>query len=311
MSDGAEKTLSPLELLSSGLVEFGLGLGLRILLALLTIVAGLVIARITRRIARSLIDRSGLEALLEKLGVARILYRFGLTAGTAKLGGQLVYWATLAVTLLLVLEQLDIEGLTQATSMLLAFLPKLFVATSMVLLGFICGDYLKSLLLADGEETSGDTDEQEEVSPGDARVEDATSSTSMTRRFLAHLLQWSVVVLSATIALEYIGVAVTLVHGVLKVSYFAITICVAIAFALGARHTTKHVTAGYYARKLLREGDAIQLENGTHGILKAFRSLHVLVQVDEERELLLPYGDLMTQTFTLTFKEDEPDKESL
>lgn len=307
MSDAATETKTPLELLRSGLVEFGLELGLRVVLALLTIVVGLVIARLLRRVARSLIDRSGLEALLEKIGVARVLYKLGFTAGAAKLGGQLVYWASMMLTLLLVLEQLNIEGLTKATGVLIAFLPRLFVAASMVLLGILCGDYLKGLLLAPTDEE--DVAEEEEFDP--RKEQQKEPSISLTRRFLAHLIQWSIIVLSATLALEYIGVAVTLIHGVIKVTYLVATMSLAIAFALGARHTTRHVTAGYYARKLLREGDILTLEDGSRGELKSFGALHVLLQVDEERELVLPYGDLMSHSFTLLLEEDAKTKEKL
>lgn len=306
MSDAVAQTKTPLELLYSGLLEFGLELGLRVVLALATIIAGLMLAKLLRRVARNLIDRSGLEALLEKIGVARVLYKLGLTAGAAKLGGQLVYWGALSLTLMLVLEQLNIEGLTKATGMLVAFLPRVLIAASMILLGILCGDYLKGLLLAEtqNEPAPEKATDAEKEPTGETEV-------SPTRRFLAHLLQGSAIVLSATLALEHIGVAVTLIHGVIKVSYLVVTMSVAVAFAIGARHTTKHVAAGYYARKLLREGDILALGDGSQGELKSFKTLHVLLQVDEERELVLPYGDLMSRSFTLVLGEDAKTEENL
>ena len=50
-----------------------------------------------------------------------------------------------------------------------------------------------------------------------------------------------------------------------------------LSFGLGARDITRNILAGFYARKVLRIGDPLEVR-GEHGTLKAITPTHALIE---------------------------------
>lgn len=53
-----------------------------------------------------------------------------------------------------------------------------------------------------------------------------------------------------------------------------------LSFGLGTRDVTRNILAGFYARKILRIGEKVEIA-GQQGILKAITPTHTLIQSDE------------------------------
>ena len=235
--------------------------------------AGWLLARLARRATPKLMDKLGVEALAEKVGVSRALYSAGYHGGFGRLSGQLVYGLVLALTAQLVLEQLGLPALSELMQRALDMLPDL--VASALIMGATLGlaELVERLL-------------------GASRDEQATDSG--LRALAARGVKGVIVALGAVVALEQLGVQTAMISAVIQAAFAASALTAALGFGLGARHALGHLLAKHYARALLREGDLLHLDEGS-GRLVRFDGFYAIILMPEGVERLIPCRELISK----------------
>lgn len=283
-----ETTFDPNALMANEWVMLGVEYALIAAKIALILVVGAVASRLAGKVTSRVVDRLGLEVLAEKLGVARLLYKIGVREGVAKLAGKVARWFGLVLTCYVAMTQLHIEALTRAGSQALAYLPTILTALAMAAAGVWLAEKVKAMVLGESEGRGA-------------------QPPSATRQFLAQALGASILVMSTTLALEHIGVEITLIHDIILGVYGVLVCSMALMFAFGARYSMRQFIAGYYGRKLLRVGDRVELLDQSHGgpvRIKRFETMHILASVHHgEQELLIPYTALQRETLRVIYED--------
>lgn len=257
-------------------LEQAIALAPRALMLLLVLLVGLLLSSVAGRAARWLVRKSGLEALLEKAGVSRVLYAAGYTKSSADLLGGLVWAGGLLITLASAAETVGLPGVAEGIAAVIGFLPRLVVAGFLLVGGVLGADLLRRLLL-------GVT----------ARRDDLDSP-----RFVAEVVYYTVLVVSGTLAAEHLGLETGLVNALIQITAAAGLFSAGLAFALGSRAVFQNLLGRLYAQKMFHPGDRLTV-GGRTGVLVRFGTLSAYLQLEGGALEVIPCGELIGGRVTI------------
>lgn len=243
------------------------------LLSILTIlVAGWAAIVVARRATRHLIHLTNMDVHAERLGIPQRLYDLGFRGGIEALTDRLITLVGQLLLLHMVLERLGLHGLSQLALLAIAHLPQLAASAGIMGAGLFASDLVRRLLTRDGDKDN----------------------------ILPTGVYWLTLTISGAMALEQLGLDVSLIHTIILLIASAGSIAMALAAAVSARQTSRNLIARRYAITLLHIGDHIQTA-ATSGQVTAFHELHLALKPADEpdHQLLIPYHALLAQTMTI------------
>ncbi|OYR93655.1 mechanosensitive ion channel protein MscS, partial [Halorubrum sp. E3] len=124
--------------------DFLVNVPYRIWLALAVLAFGLVLAYLTGVINRRLLRRAGVPEVIEGTAFERTAREFDTS--TVRILAKLSSYFILAVTVIVALTVADVNYLEQFWSGVAAFLPRLFVAVVVFIVGIVVGDKAELLV---------------------------------------------------------------------------------------------------------------------------------------------------------------------
>jgi small-conductance mechanosensitive channel len=235
-------------------VEMLAALPLRIWVAAGVLAVGIVLGIVTGRLVKRLLERMGVPALVEGTAFERTAGDFGTS--TVAIVGTLTAYFVLGVAILAALSVVRIGYADQFWNEVTGFLPQLFVAAFVLVVGLLVGDKVE---LAIDDRLSGVKLPQAGVVPTVAK--------------------YSVVFVATLVALSQVGVAVLALVVLLAAYVFALVVLSAVAF----RPLLTSAAAGVYL--LLTEpygiGDEVRVA-GHHGVVQEIDLFVTHVEADGE-----------------------------
>ncbi|MCA9494859.1 MAG: mechanosensitive ion channel [Myxococcales bacterium] len=252
-----------------------------LLAALASLVVGTALAVVGRRITRALVRRSGLDALLERLGVVRLLYAVQLKSGVDVLAGDLVFATLLLVTLMVSAERLGLQGVAEGLSTVIEFVPRLVAAGVVGLFGFVAADMASRVALGLGR-----------------RRQDLLAPT-----FLSNIVYWLVLAVALATAAGHLGLDTRLVDGLILVVGAVGCGSVGLSFAFASQRFLTDVIARTYARQIADPGDRVRL-GAVEGVVVRFDAVTVVLRHDEGHELVLPCRRLFADEGVEVFRAE-------
>ncbi|MFB6280924.1 MAG: mechanosensitive ion channel domain-containing protein [Haloferacaceae archaeon] len=186
-------------------VEMFASLPLRVWVAAVTLALGVVLGLTAGRLVRRLLDRIGVPTLVEGTAFERTAGDFGTS--TVAIVGTLAAYFVLGVAVLAALSVLRIGYADRFWNEVTGFLPQLFVAAFVLVVGLLVGDKVE---LAIDDRLSGVKLPQAGIVPPVAK--------------------YSVVFVATLVALAQVGVAVLALVVLLAAYVFALVVLSAVAF---------------------------------------------------------------------------------
>ncbi|MBI2217822.1 MAG: hypothetical protein HYU51_11035 [Candidatus Rokubacteria bacterium] len=193
-----------------------------LVLVALGVAAGWLARAVVSRVARAV----GLDRHSERSGLASALRRSGIFRPPSDLLGALAFWALFVLFASVAIDSLGFPGAPGATAFLLEFLPPLFAAVLIVLVGLLVANFLSQGLL---------------IAAVNAGIPEA--------RLLARAVQWGVVLFAVATALTHLGVGKEMVLLAFGITFGGLVFALALAFGLGGRAIAREILA----RRLRRE----------------------------------------------------------
>ncbi len=240
------------------------------------LVGGLIISAVARRVVRWAIEKSGLDALAERVGASRLLYALGVRKGVSHLVGAIVWTAGILITAAAAADVLGLSAVSDGTAAIIAFLPRL-VAGGLVLLG---GAGLAGIL--------------RRIALGFARRRSDVEHPEL----LGNLAYYGIMTLSAVVAADQAGIETALIETLLVTIAAIVCAAIAFAFALGSRHSFHNLVAGHFLRRLARPGDRVRI-GGVDGTVIRFFGVSVILQT-ETGEVAVPCKRLLDENVALS-----------
>lgn len=150
--------------------------------------------------------------------------------------GGIIFWVVFALFVLLAMNVLGLAIATEWLEGFSAYLPRVLAAAGMILIGVLVGRFVRISL-----ETAGGT-------LGLHRSE-----------VLGRTLQTLIVLLSVVVAVDQLGIEITLLVIILAIALAAVLGSAALSFGLGARTAVANLISCHYLSKWYRVGQTIRI----------------------------------------------------
>ena len=202
--------------------------------ALVILFAGYLLARLLERGTERLLRRIHFNRFLERGGVMQAVERSGAHLNPTRVIASIVFWTAMFVVLLIVATALGLESLANVFSELVSYIPSVFAAILIIVIGIVLGGFVGGLIMAGAGGLHG--------GPMLARVGKA-----------------GVIVLAVFMALQELGIAGEIVTTAFALLFGAIALALGVAFGMGNRELAGQITREWYER-WRAEREAIERE---------------------------------------------------
>lgn len=248
--------------------------------ALLLLLVGWLVARISQAVVVRLLRRLGLDRLADRTGIARGLTTIGVQSTLSYLLARITYWLFLIFFILLALGALGLtDVVTSALNSFFAFLPRLVAATVI----FLVGAFIARIV-------------------GDAITAMTLQSNIPSGRALGQAVRYSLLLVVVILALDELGVQTTILTTIIIVTVAAVAFGLTLAFGLGNRQLAQGIMAGFHAREEFNPGQTLTVGDHT-GRLVRIGATKTLLETSEG-QISLPNVVLLNEVVRLR-PEDE------
>jgi hypothetical protein len=206
----------------------------RLVGALLLLIVGLLVAILVGRLVRGALVRAGVDRFADRSGTSELLAQAGLGSSLAALIGTAARLTVVVVASFGALTLLGLEFLSTSLNAGILFIPRLFTALALLLIGVVLAAFLRAWL----DRTSAQLDFPVPIGP---------------------VVQVLVIILFGLCAAAQAGVTIAPLTAIAIVLLGAIAITLALAFGLGAREIARSLTSARYARADFEVGQTIRV----------------------------------------------------
>ena len=191
--------------------------------ALIILFAGYLLAKLIEQGTERLLHRIRLNQALERGGVMDAVERGASHFNPTKVIGKTLFWIMMFAVIMVAATALGMESLTAVFTELVSYLPSLMSAIVILIVGIVLGRFTGGLIMASAGAVQG--------APTLARVG-----------------RLGVVMLSAFMALQELGVGTEIVTTAFAILFGAVAFGLALAFGLGNRDLAARITREWYER---------------------------------------------------------------
>ena len=206
--------------LGNGLTQIGRLLpGLA--LAVIILGAGFFVARLLERVVNGFLVRVQFDRSAARWGVTEAVERTGTRLDPARAVGKVLFWVVMLLVILLAALALGVQNISDIFGNLVNYIPSVFAAIIVIVLGLVLGEFARALILASA-----------------GAVEGVPT--------LATVAKGMIIIVSVFMALQQIGVAAEIVTTAFTLILGALALAVALAFGLGNTGLAGEVTRRWY-----------------------------------------------------------------
>lgn len=197
------------------------------LLAMITIlILGWIIAWVVKKVLLLFLRAVQFDRMSDRWGLTSLITQRGITRSPGNLLSSFFYWVILLVTLILGINALEVAATQHVISQFFNYLPHLFAAIILLVLGYLMAIFLGQAIL---------------ISAVNAQMESA--------KFIARSVRWFIIILSWTMALYHLRIAEKVVVAAFSITFGGIVLALAIAFGWGGKDLAKEFLERQYRRK--------------------------------------------------------------
>jgi hypothetical protein len=197
--------------LADRLATIGPAVFVMLTLIVLGLLAGALLRAVVSRLARAI----GFDRHMERWGIGSSVRGAGVLRAPSDVLGLLFFWATFVIFASLGIDSLGFGG---ATSFLVAFVPPLFAAVLVLLVGWLVANFLSQGLL---------------IAAVNAGLPEA--------RVLARAVHWGVLLFAGATALTHLGIGKEMVLVAFGITFGGLVFALALAFGLGGRRLAREL----------------------------------------------------------------------
>ena len=225
----------------------------KVITAIVLFAVAVVVAKIIEKILRAILVRVRFDGLVARVGIDKTLQRIGLRQELNYFVPRLVYFLILILLAKTAADALGLAAVSDAFTAFFNYLPNIVAALLLVVLGTAAAQFAGQAV-AQGAESAG--------------IDFAPS--------LGRLVSAMILFIVGIMAIGQLKIEFEIIRIVTSLLLAGLALAFGLSFGLGTRDLTRNILAGFYARKVLRVGEPLEIR-GEHGILKAITPTHTLI----------------------------------
>lgn len=240
-----------------------------IVIGIIIIIVGFFVASIIRRCIAKLLKSIKLDDLLDKLGVGAVSYKIGIKDGISQLLAKIFFWIILLFIFKNAANQMGIEDISNIIDRIVDFLPKVLIATIILLVGYLVADTVQSV------------------------VHRALDSLGLDyAKALANILFGFIFVLVLTVALSQLEIETELLNASVKIILASLGLGLAICLGLGLKRMANQIVSGVYARDIYKVGTTLIFE-GEETKVAGVGPVTTKLQTNDGGFIMVPNDELL------------------
>jgi len=236
--------------------------------ALIVVIIGWLITKIVIRIIKKVLKLAKANKLDDKLNEIEIVEGKQLNFDTVEVVSKFVKWLIYIMIIIMASDIMGLEIISNKISELLGYLPQLFTALVIFILGLLFANFVKNGLKS--------LFESMDLSGG---------------KMISQVVFFMLLTFIAVTALNQAGIDTAIITSNITMIMAAFLLAIAIAFGLGAKHVVGKLMHTFYARKMFEVGQKISFNDKTYTIDEV-KSISIVLKNDNGR-LIVPINELM------------------
>jgi hypothetical protein len=201
--------------------------------AILLLIIGLFMGWLTRNILSRLLMILKIDEFSERHGINNILIKGGIKDNPSSLAGRFTGWLVFFIFLIISLSSLNVPAIERLLERFFLYLPNLFVAIIILLIGYLLSDF-----------------------SGRAALIASVNTGLKASGLIGRSVKLTIFLLAATMALEQLGIGRETIIIAFAIVFGGIVLALSIAFGLGGRDIAKE-----YLEKKLKGEEKDEIEH--------------------------------------------------
>jgi hypothetical protein len=233
-------------------------LGPKIFGALIVLVIGYVVARLMARFITTLSEKLGLQRAAERSGLSDSMRHAGVERTIPQIVGVIVFWLLMCVFLVASFDILDLPGMTVAIEKVVAYIPKVLVATVLIVVGLLLSAFIRGVVATSADRV-GITYSQQ----------------------LANGCYYILAMMTFIGAFSQLDIKFDLLNYAILIAFGAVALAFGLSFGLGGREVMSGILCGYYLRQRFQAGDHVRVA-GYEGTVRDVGPVATVIETDED-----------------------------
>ncbi|MFI5272655.1 MAG: mechanosensitive ion channel [Ktedonobacterales bacterium] len=191
--------------------------------ALIILLIGWIVARVVRSLILRLLRAVRFDQVMQRTGLPELMSSGGVRADPANLLAGLVYWFIFLIFVVAAANALGVPTITSIVTSIVLFLPNVFVAVIILIIGLLLARFVADLVRA------------------------AAQGTGVAgARFIAGIVRWAIIAFAFILALNQLSISPNIIQTLFASVTFGLSLALALAFGLGGRETAKDIVDSTY-----------------------------------------------------------------
>lgn len=242
---------------------------------ILVVVIGLYVSKFVTKWIAKFVEKIGFDKLCKKLDIDKGLQALGFKATPSRLTGAILHIFFVLIILVAAADTLGLERFSAILDEFVLYLPKIFGAMLITLVGLF--------IAAKGKA-------QVETSLENFGVEYGSS--------VGRVLQVLVLFITFSLVVGQLELETELLNTIFTVLIASLGVALALALGLGTKSIANSIVSGIYAREQLLPGDEIKFEDFVGNVVMV-STVNTLIENKDGEQLSIPNQELLTKKFTI------------
>lgn len=236
--------------------------------ALVVLIIGWLVTKLIVKIIKKVLKLAKAHKLDEKLNTIEIVEGKNLNFDTIKVVSKFVKWVMYIVLLTTASDIMGLEIISNQISNLLGYLPKLFAALVIFILGLLFANFVKNGLKS--------LFESMDLSGG---------------KMISQVVFFLLLTFISITALNQAGIDTEIITNNINMIIAAFLLAFAIAFGLGAREVVGKLLKMFYARKIYEVGQRVVFNDKEYTV-DAVENISIIL-ADDKGKIVVPINDII------------------
>ncbi|MDR0291181.1 MAG: hypothetical protein LBI01_00025 [Elusimicrobium sp.] len=197
-----------------------------ICLAIFALVLGLYISRLVNTFIKTVLGKIDFDNRTSKVGINEMCVRFGFGKSPTHIIAFILSWVVMIIAIIYAAKALNLTEVETLLARFLAFLPKIFISILILFAGLVFGKFIGNI------------------------IENSSKANNLPGGvIMARAVDMFIVLFSALVALENLGMATRLVNNVIIILLSSMGLAFAIAVGLGAKDLVAEFLRAAFKKK--------------------------------------------------------------